>query len=220
MYSNAGCPVFSINPIFKFFPNWLLAFCFLIIGPFTMVKGRAHILKVSLAINTMFMTITMMLIYYHVFFGGLIQVKSWVNWVSLIVILLISGVSAFSITKNKPKVSIMMVSSWCGIVSWILFCTSFQNPYISFVYIFSVLIGIGCVYSFKSPDWAMIVSTSLIGSYLTVRSITLIAGEYPNELTAPQQLKAGIIDGISIEFYAYLALIILCTIGAAIYQRD
>ena len=81
----------------------------------------------------------------------------------------------------------MMVSSWGGIVSWVLFCTTFQNPYISLVYIFSILIGIGSVYSFKHPDWAMILSTSLIGSYLTVRSVSLIAGgEYPNELTAPQ----------------------------------
>ena len=74
MYSKAGCPVFSINPVFKFIPSWLLAIVFLLVGVFTLIKGRAHILKVSLTVNSLFVTITLMLMVYHMFFSRKIEI--------------------------------------------------------------------------------------------------------------------------------------------------
>lgn len=51
------------------------------------------------------------------------------------------------------------------------------------------------------------VATAFIGSYITVRSLSLIFGGFPNELELSQQLQTGVYSSLPWYVYIYLLLI-------------
>jgi uncharacterized membrane protein HdeD (DUF308 family) len=65
---------------------------------------------------------------------------------------------------------------------------------------------------------AIIVSTSLAGSYIFIRGISLYVGGFPNEFDLIEQLKAGSIPHISYWFYLYLGFILIFTIIGMVVQ--
>lgn len=124
MYSSAGCPKFSINPLYQFFPTYLLAFCILIIGFFSLIFGRKNILKTSIAINSFCFTFTGMLTFYNIFLRNSIEVKNWVNWLTFCIIFVLSSLGTYFMTQRWPKISINLIAFWSGIIIWVLLSTA------------------------------------------------------------------------------------------------
>jgi len=60
--------------------------------------------------------------------------------------------------------------------------------------------------------------TSLIGSYVTMRGISLYAGGWQNESVIVNQIKSGAAVTIDPAFYGYLAGILAMTIIAYVVQ--
>jgi len=69
---------------------------------------------------------------------------------------------------------------------------------------------ITAILAFTIFEHIVIITTSLIGSYLFVRGLSVFIGGFPNEMTIYKMLKSGI--PFEPTFYAYLAAIIICFI--------
>jgi len=83
--------------------------------------------------------------------------------------------------------------------------------------VFGIVLG---VLSFIWFDYIVIVCTSILGGYLLIRGISLVAGGYPNEFTVYERIKANDLSGVPGTFYAYLAgMVILIAIGIFIQIR-
>lgn len=53
------------------------------------------------------------------------------------------------------------------------------------------------------------IATSFIGSYITIRSISILFGGFPNELDLSQRLQTGVYSGMPWYVYLYLGLILI-----------
>lgn len=70
-------------------------------------------------------------------------------------------------------------------------------------------------------DHILILSTAIIGSYLVIRSIGEVAGEYPNEFLLYDLIKSGTIDSVPAVWYAYFAaMLVLGCIGTVFQYRS
>lgn len=72
--------------------------------------------------------------------------------------------------------------------------------------------------SFFIFDHALIISTTIVGSYAFVRGISLYAGRYPNEFTLVELIQKGLIKSIDPMFYAYLAGILVSIVIGMVVQ--
>jgi len=85
----------------------------------------------------------------------------------------------------------------------------------------SVNVGLSIVFGALALCWfevALILSTSLIGSFLTARGVSIVAGGWPNEFSLIQQIKSGGVEHIEPWFYAYLSGILVLTSLSSIIQ--
>lgn len=79
---------------------------------------------------------------------------------------------------------------------------------------------IGGILGFEFQNLIVIIATSFIGSYITVRSLSLIFGGFPNEFDLTRKLQTGVLTGLPWYTYLYLALIlILFFIGLYVQRR-
>lgn len=74
------------------------------------------------------------------------------------------------------------------------------------LFIFAIL---GAMIGNEYKDHIIILSTSLIGSYITIRTISIIFGNFPNELTFNAEFNIDALTHYSWIFYIYLILIVL-----------
>ena len=71
-----------------------------------------------------------------------------------------------------------------------------------------IFAALGAVVGSEYKDHIIILSTSLIGSYITVRTISVIFGKFPNELTFNAEFNINSMNGYSWLFYIYLLAIL------------
>ena len=68
---------------------------------------------------------------------------------------------------------------------------------------------VGGVLGFEFQHLIVSIATSFIGSYITIRSISVIFGGFPNELDLSQRLQTGVYSGLAWYVYLYLTLILV-----------
>mmetsp|Transcript_34926 Transcript_34926/g.33970 ORF Transcript_34926/g.33970 Transcript_34926/m.33970 type:complete len:107 (+) Transcript_34926:208-528(+) len=73
----------------------------------------------------------------------------------------------------------------------------------------TVLIGILCMLFF---DYAIIVFSAILGSYLLVRGLSFFIGGYPSEILIIMDFQNGSVSELGLSFLAYfLAMIVIAT---------
>jgi len=75
---------------------------------------------------------------------------------------------------------------------------------------------LGAYYAYKHGDTIVILVTSLIGAYLTVRGVSMFFGGFPNEVSLYQEISNGTAS-FSYWFLGYLSAIMILTIVGVIY---
>jgi hypothetical protein len=86
----------------------------------------------------------------------------------------------------------------------------------NFIVVFTIL---GAVLGYEFKDHIVILSTSFIGSYLTVRSLSIIFGGFPNEFEINTRIKNRSILDLGYLFYFYLFMIVALFIFGVAYQN-
>jgi hypothetical protein len=116
-----------------------------------------------------------------------------------------------------------VLTAWGGVCLALMLYTSFvykiDNEHRVAFWIFVVLMGvIAGVLGFFLYNHAIIIATSIIGSYIFVRGISLYAGGFPNEMVIIEMIKNGQIANFDNSFYIYLAGFVVMTIGCIVFQ--
>lgn len=77
---------------------------------------------------------------------------------------------------------------------------------------------LGGILGYEFKDIIVILATSLIGSYITVRSISVIFGGFVNEFEINTWMKTGAMPTVPLSMYFYLILIFALFAVGAFFQ--
>lgn len=133
------------------------------------------------------------------------------------------GVLAGLFIKAVRRYGLMLLGGTAGFFLGFLLYTFVFAQWAKTVYLLSFLCFTGFVagaYLTYKFDKALIVYlTAFIGAYSLIRGISMFAGKYPNEIFIYQQLSNGAFDGLTWEFYAYFASMVVTGILGVLHQR-
>jgi hypothetical protein len=133
--------------------------------------------------------------------------------------IIISGLVAFFLTKTL-KYGIAVLGASSGAALGFLVSNTFQIHHASVYWIVVATLALTFGFaSFKARDQLMIISTSIIGSYLFWRGISLYTGGFPNEFELTNKFESGAWDKLPWTFYLYLGLMSVTMAGGFLYQR-
>jgi hypothetical protein len=135
----------------------------------------------------------------------------------------IIGILAGVFIGKKRKWGIAVVGAFGGVMLGLLLTTIFGSMINNAVVYYLIIASCGIlafIIAFKVEKFVMIISTSFIGSYFIVRGISMYAGGFPNETQLHTMVRDGLVDWSSFPkiFFAYLAGIVVLTIGTTIFQ--
>ena len=86
-------------------------------------------------------------------------------------------------------------------------------------WVFIILMGlIFGLLGFFLFNHALIISTSIIGSYLFVRGISMYAGHFPNEQLILERISNGLMADFDNYFFIYLGGFVVMTLGCIVFQ--
>lgn len=218
--SKYGCPVTSINALWKFFYNYRMLFGGILIafGLFICLFGRMLFKPVIFVLGLVAFVFLSMLFFYSVFFNA--NTKAYVGWIVLSVSAVV-GILVGLLLAKFSKLGLAVLAGWggacLGLVLWSAFLYK-TNSQIAFwcIIVFIALICAGL--SFCIFEHLVIIATSFVGAYGLVRGISVYAGGYPNEFTIVQLIQNGLIDQINPIFYIYLGGIVVAFIIGMIVQ--
>jgi len=108
----------------------------------------------------------------------------WLSWLAIVISTLIGVLGGYLAVKFE-KLAFFAIGACGGWFLGMLLYTSIlvhiSNSEAMFYIPCSILAGILGIASFMIKDYLAILITSLLGSYLLVRSISIFAGGFPNE---------------------------------------
>ena len=87
-------------------------------------------------------------------------------------------------------------------------------------FLIGYFMAMGGILGYEFKDIIVIIATSLIGSYITIRSFSVIFGGFVNEFQMNTWIKTGAVPTIPWTMYLYLGLItLLFAVGVFFQQR-
>jgi hypothetical protein len=195
MTSKYGCPVTSINAIWTFLSKYSYLFGAILIASGLVVgfAGRKLFKPVICFIGALATASVLMLLIYSLFLGHS-QDKIAVGWI-ILVLSIIGGTIVGFILAKLSKLGVAVLAGWGGVtIGFILYSALlYKVNSQAFFWIFIVICaGVCAGLSLLAYDHALIMSTSIIGSYMFIRGISLYAGGYPNEFTLETLIKNGL----------------------------
>ena len=162
-------------------------------------------------------TALLLILLYSLILGP--KVKKWLAWLIFSLSILIGLVVGFLFTKTERLYSVL-ISACAGFLIGVLLDESVLYLLGSQILFWSVNVGFAVLFGALALWWfdiALILSTSLIGSFLTARGVSLLAGGWTNEFTLINQIKSGGVQHMEPWFYAYLSgILVLTTLSSAI----
>ena len=222
IHHRSGCKVGDINAVWRFVETnfWIFGITFIVIGLFILILGR-KLVRPTLAIIFCLSTIVLIFFLFYVLILSS-DVQKWVGWLLLAISVILGAIVGFFASK-LIRVGVFFLGVWAGAgVGLLLNNTVFYM--INHVAVLWVLIAVfGLTFGILSFFWynyILIICTSILGAYLTVRGISLFTGGYPNEFTLFERIRDHDISGVPGTFYAFLAgIIVLIVLGIFIQIR-
>jgi hypothetical protein len=192
---------------------------FILVGLFLGLLGR-KVFVVSIFLAAAFISLLIILyVYYAMFLTN--TTPGWVGWAVLGGAFVVGSVLGLACTRFA-RVGATLIAIWGGFIVGLIINESvlylLEGSLVFWVVCASCAAVLG-VLVFVTYNHAVILSTSLIGSYLFVRGISLYAGGYPNEYLLINEIKNGIIQPAERRsLYFYIAGILASTVICAIVQ--
>lgn len=146
-----------------------------------------------------------MLIFYSTFLKS--NTETWVGWTVLGGSVLVGLLVGFIFAKIA-KLGAFVLAGLGGYALALLIFNAFLYKMNSEVGFWCFTIGVALLFAVMALflfDHIIINATALLGSYMVINGIGLVAGHYQNPFTLYQYIDNGEIDNIDPLFYAYLA---------------
>lgn len=133
------------------------------------------------------------------------------------------GVLAGIFIKAVRRYGLMLLGGTAGFFLGFLLYTFVFAQWAKTVYLLGFLcfVGflLGAYLTYKFDKTLIVYLTAFIGAYSLIRGISMFAGKYPNEIFIYQQLSNGAFDGLTWEFYAYFASMVVTGVLGVLHQR-
>jgi len=218
----SGCMVGNLKGIWRFVESnaYIFAIVFMVIGLFNLILGR-KLIKPAIAIIFCLSTVVAILFLLYVL---ILQndSKDWVLWLLLVVSVILGGIVGFFASKFV-RVGVFFLGLWAGAGVGLLLnnIVFYKINHVAVLWVLMAVFGLTLgILSIFWYHYIVIVCTSIIGSFLFIRGISLFAGGYPNEFTIYQRISDGEISNMPWTFYIYMVgIVILFFIGAFIQYR-
>ena len=132
----------------------------------------------------LFAMVTIVALFLLVSFGFIISdgAEKWVGWVILGIGIVIGVLAGLCLLKCI-RIGIFLLGGWpgaiCGLLLYNLFLHYIAGNVLLWIVVGAMFIA-GGVIALCLEDHAIIIGTSVLGSYLFVRGLSLVIGKYPN----------------------------------------
>lgn len=189
------------------------------IGLFLAFLGRKIISAAVFIVVAIIVSGLILIIFYSTFLSA--ATESWVSWL-VVSLTIIVGCIAGYLAQKVEKIGGALLAGWGGFVLGVVLNETVFYLAKSSVLFWCINIGFAVIFAllgFFFFNQAVILATSFIGSYMTMRGIGMMAGGFPNEYVLINEIQSGSIDNIDPVFYAYLAGIVVMTIICSIVQQ-
>jgi hypothetical protein len=153
----------------------------IVLGLFVAFFGTVFSNVIVFLVGSLATTALLLVILYSLILGP--KVKSWLAWLIVSLSILVGLGFGFLLTKAERFYSVFM-SACAGFLIGVLLDDSVIYLLGIKVLFWSVNVGLSLVFGALALRWfevALILSTSLIGSFLTARGVSLVAGGWTNE---------------------------------------
>lgn len=188
---------------------------FLVLGLIICFMGRTLFRPILFIAGLMLAVALIWLIFYSTFLKN--NTKVWVGWVVLISSLVLGFLVGCCLVKIA-KIGAFVLAAWGGYCLALLIYNSFLYFMDSTVGFWCFTLGVALICGVLSLfffDHVLICATALLGSFMAVYGIGLVAGHYQNPFTIATLIKNHELTTIDPLFYAYLAgNLVLFVIGA------
>lgn len=147
---------------------------------------------------------------------------AWIGWAILGGSLVVGVVLGLLMTKfARAGASILAV--WGGFILGMVLTEALLFQYITensfwFWLVCGSCAAVAGVLVFVAYNHAVILASSLVGSYLFIRGISLYAGGFPDEFLLFKEVKSGMLVNEPLTFYLYLAGVVIATVISAVVQ--
>jgi hypothetical protein len=159
----------------------LVSVLIIVVGLFVAFFGTIFSNLIVFLVGSLSTTALLLIILYSFILGS--KVKKWLAWLIVSISMLVGLVVGFLLTKTERFYSIFM-SACAGFLIGVLLDDAVLYLLGSKIVFWSVNVGLSlifCVLALRWFDVALILSTSLIGSFLTARGVSLLAGGWTND---------------------------------------
>ena len=220
MEHEAGCPTNSIDTDailgWLYDHEWVIGLIYLIFGPLVALFGVQWFPYVCAALVCIFT-------FGAIVFGSLsfgLMVTTTGNVVTFILALIV-GVLVGMLVRRKIWVMVGLLGLVAGFFSGsLLFALIYSMTGLEAVWLYWVLsvvmCGLGCVAACYLGKTVVLTSTSLVGSYLFMRSWTLFfPGSYPSETELVNDYEDLELDS---TFWIYIAVFFVAFAGSMTFQ--
>ena len=164
---------------------------FVIVGGLLTFAGRALIKPTFFIVGVLTAAFLVIFIFYTTFLKS--STETWVGW-AVLGGAVIAGLILGFILSRFIKVGAFFLAGWGGYVVGLLVYNSFLYKMDSTTGFYAVCFGFALVFGVLAVflyDHIIIISTTLLGSFMFVYGIGLVAGHYPNPFTVAQMIKNG-----------------------------
>jgi len=192
-----------------------------VLGLFICFFGR-RLFKPVLFIAGVFLVVAVVLvIFYSTFLKS--NTKAWVGWVVLSCSVLLGGLVG-ALFVRIAKLGAFVLAAWGGFALALLIYNAFLYKMNSEGGMWAFCIGVALLFGILALfffEHIIINATALIGAFLCINGVGLVAGRYQNPFTIAEELRTHVIESIDPVFYAYLtATIIMYALGAVVQYKQ
>lgn len=207
-----GCPYFTINQFMKFLNNYKALFVVVavLLGFFVTFYGLKMFNIAIFCIATITTTFICGELFYEFVKFNATSTTLWVVFFVCLVIGLIMGYLAIAF----EKAGFFALGAALGVIVGMILYQGILATFLAghgsaIFYVFCGLLGlIGGLLSFWIYKDIIIIATSVVGSFIIVRGISVYTGNFPSEIDV-----ANGVQGFSAYTYAYLAVIAIMSIA-------
>lgn len=218
--SLGGCDIFANSIIWEYLDQAKPYFGFAAIGAGVMLAFFGfRLIKPSICLaGFLTCTVAALLVFYAVYITSVDELATFYYWMGggAVVGIIVGCLLAYCV-----KVGAAILAGWGGFALGLILneAVMYHFEYTWIFWTTNVVCILGCAaLTFKVFDHAMIMTTSVLGSYAIVRGVSCYVGHYYNEFTIIKLLKSGAIDEIDPYYWGYIGGFVAVSAIGAWYQ--
>lgn len=188
------------------------------IGLFLTFLGRKIFNVAIFIVAAIVVSGLILIIFYSTFLAD--NTATWLSWLVVSLAIVVGIICGYLATKVE-KIGGALLAGWGGFCLGVVINETVLYLAHSTALFWCVNIGLAVLFAiigFLLFNQSVIIATSFIGAYMTMRGIGIMAGGFPNEYVLINQIQSGSISNIDPVFYAYLTGIVVQTILGSIVQ--